>query len=437
MHIQIETYDAVSINFRKLSPVPKLVAYPILTPGMRCHIQRDELIDDALSISWRDGREVTIPGGNDQPRYAFTLTMESNVGGPGFGKQTAVVTGFTEDASVVSMGGLVDHDAKLYFDRVTTYRQLNTPHGPLVQTITDDHVVPPTHRIDERLYSLRPGDLINRTISEAVLGAHARVGSPALNLTGVPTTVRLVPVLTESSREWLDEILRAYDGVEKGFDLAQAPHDTLEQMSYATETRPLSHVMFLDRLSRDTQFASDGYVTFGELVRIFSGIPTTFGPEIIMKSFDETIEGSDQECRHILNRIYRATLSTMSELNLDTLNVVYNGATFIPHFTTLMDNIGVPYGDEIAQKVMERLMEEMRNAVCEFAEYITGVSVNCTRHGVMNVHLIDRGLMPTISIPMCMTGRLTSQLSDEDVQHNLGCWLTHLTTTDQVDSEED
>jgi hypothetical protein len=440
MHIEVDYYSNVKLTFRDMGPLPELFAFPPITPGRRPADTRGQFIDDALKIhAVRDPRKVELPGGNQAHRCAFTLTAAAPVGRTGFGKRSVMVTGFTDTYSVTLPSGVLDHSVKLYFDRVTIYNDIGVRNG-VVRTIhSDNHVIAPTGPLDmNQVYrTSRPGDVVQRVQMDDVVKALGRGDEQVFDVRNMMTSVKLAPVVRESADQWVGEIMEAFDGI--FFDpLSADKTDMIEQMSYACEyDRPYGTLLIND-LCQKTDFDKTGYVTIGDLVEILDLMPeVSYGPAVRLNDVDYTTEEIEPEYRVILDRIYRTTLAGMSQIGASQFHVVYNGASFIPKYIGPLYGPDVinPLDPDVEKHILGRMREEYRNAVCEYGDEITGLCINCT-DGVMNIHLFTRGAMPSLCIPMFITGRMTCQVVSDENQRDLSLWVESVCSQQQVSQDD-
>jgi hypothetical protein len=439
--IEVDYYTNVKLTFRKMGPLPELFAYPPITPGCRPADTRGQFVDDALKIhAVREPRKVELPGGNKAPRCVFTLTADAPVGRKNFGKRSVTVTGFLDTDCISTASGAFDPTAKLYFDRVVTYIDIESPQGTVRTIHSDNHVIAPTGPLDfNQVYrTSRPGDVIQRVQMDDVIKELGREGEQAFDLRSMMTKVRLAPVVRESADQWIGEIMEAFDGA--FLDPHNADRtDIIEQMSYACEYDQPGGSLLINDLYQKTDFNNTGYVTIGELVEVLGIMPQmSFDAPIHLKDVSATIEDMEPEYHVILDRIYRATLSGMAMLGAEQFHGVYNGATFIPTYTGPLYNSGVlsPLDPDVQNHILDRMREEYRQAICDEGYFITGLCINCVG-GVMNIHLINRGFMPSISIPMFITGRMSCQVVSDQTQRDLSLWVGSVCSQQQVNREED
>lgn len=216
---------------------------------------------------------VAIPNGWDQRRFRFSMEFETATAFQGSLRQ--VVTGYTDHPGATADGQAMDQNMRLYFNNSIHLQAAHamTPHGAVetLRVADASHVLFPGQGTQFNgqptgLQTMRPEDVIGSISTQVLSDANVVDCRSSLDTAGIKKSRRnnlLAP-------EYVAKTMTAIDQAHKLAD-STADHATIYESARATVRETLTtHDFFLSALNQfSSTFRYHGYVTYGELCRLF------------------------------------------------------------------------------------------------------------------------------------------------------------------------
>lgn len=423
-----------NVNMLQLSGYGKQAAYPMSMPtdqqgfssAEQCTVDprksriNYEVLGPAITAvndsRTHSEREVEIAGGWEAPRMALNIVTE--IYRTANQKRSEVIMGYTEAYEHIE-GGVVPDDLKIYFNRtyVLSSTRVDTPAGESwISEIHRDWAIingckPDGSRADTNLMMIRPADIFSQLGTPAPFGQLIQQGQ-ALDMRSRFSNngIAMTQQRHTAASYYLTDAVQAY---------LESMHDnmfeeSLEDMFNDCRGRvvdPLSNSSpFLEMVIRDTDYRVCGFVTWGELKRIFEGRleVSTFQmreePDFGIPGYDNTWESM------VANRLVQLLQGLFQDYGYGAMSFQYiNGEI-------RFSNAARTFRSDNDREVFDEFAERLRNEINMLSreELIVEVEYNQQTQAVIQISKYLKDAEPVrFVIPTFCSNLMTPLLTTE------------------------